>query len=191
MRTAMLPVSIIVGSAAFGADREKADLGQKIVSYCKDHKGQSVGSGECAHLAEQALLACGGQRRGTDSPNPGDYVWGDLIYTVERVGNKLKTTGQVKKVRPGDIVQIRDANSSRPARTADGRPQPFPTTQRSSLPWTRGARGSESTSRTSTGSGLSQTVEFRSLGSSKAFGFDLSAAPTRLGRPGAERLSQD
>jgi hypothetical protein len=109
VRTAMIAVSIIVVSAAFSADQEKADLGKKIVSYCKDHKGQSVGSGECAHLAEQALLACGGQRRGTDSPNPGDYVWGDLIYTVERVGNKLKTTGQVKKVRPGDIVQIRDA----------------------------------------------------------------------------------
>lgn len=100
-------VFYVLAAPALGGGQ--TDLGKKIVAFCEDHKGQCVGGGECSDLVEAALRASGGQRRGPEVPNPGDYTWGKQLYCVERIGNKLKTTGQIKSVRPGDIVQIRDA----------------------------------------------------------------------------------
>jgi hypothetical protein len=109
MRSMILTVMAFAAFAAPALGGAQTDLGKKIVAFCEEHKGQCVGGGECSHLAEEALKASGGERRGPDLPNPGDYTWGKQLYCVERIQNKLKTTGQIKSVRPGDIVQIRDA----------------------------------------------------------------------------------
>ncbi len=113
MRSAILIVSAIYALSTFVAGSEQSELADHIVAFCKQHKGQQVGGGECAHLAQEALRASGGKPRGADAPNAGDYTWGKLVYTVERVGKKLKTTGQMKNVHPGDIVQIRNAKWQR------------------------------------------------------------------------------
>jgi hypothetical protein len=109
MRSATLTivVSLVIAAPAFAGTQ--TDLGKKMVAFCEEHKGQCVGGGECSHLAEQALRASGGRRRGRDVPNPGDYTWGKQLFCVERVGKKLKITGQIKGVQPGDIIQMRDA----------------------------------------------------------------------------------
>jgi hypothetical protein len=109
MSSATLTIVVFLVFAAPSLGGPQTQLGKKIVAFCEDHKGQCVGGGECSHLAEQALRASGGQRRGRDVPNPGDYTWGRQLYCVERVGKKLKITGQIKGVQPGDIIQMRDA----------------------------------------------------------------------------------
>ena len=44
--------------------------------------------------------------RGADDPNKGDYVWGKLVFTYE-AGSK--PAGTVADVKPGDVIQFRDA----------------------------------------------------------------------------------
>lgn len=73
-----------------------ATLGQKIVRWARDHKGQKVDRGECWDLAELALKNSGA-KTSTDLGKVGadtDYVWGTL-----------KTTSQVTE---GDIIQYRN-----------------------------------------------------------------------------------
>jgi hypothetical protein len=109
MRSETLTIVVFLVLAAPALGGTQTDLEKKIVAFCEEHKGQCVGGGECSHLAEQALRASGGQRRGPDAPNPGDYTWGKEVCSVERVGKKVKMTGQIKSVQPGDIIQMRDA----------------------------------------------------------------------------------
>ncbi len=105
--TPAIVVSLMVAAPALGGTQ--TELNKKIVAFCAEHKGQQVGGGECSHLAEEALRVSGGQRRGPDAPNPGDYTWGKEVCCVERVGKKVNITGQIKSVQPGDIIQMRDA----------------------------------------------------------------------------------
>ena len=81
-------------------------LGAKVVAYCQKHKGEQVGNGECAVLAVEALKAAGAKRRGPDAPAKEDYTWGKLVYTFE-AGKQPE--GKAADLKPGDIVQFRDA----------------------------------------------------------------------------------
>ncbi len=93
-------------------------VGSKVVKFCKDKVGQTVGGGECAHLAVEALRAADAKLQSdfTDSPNKGDYVWGDLIYLhAKKAGAKDEYEGAVKDMKPGDIMQFRDAKFAGPA----------------------------------------------------------------------------
>jgi hypothetical protein len=103
--------------AAYPAGDRPA-LGDQVVAYCKERKGEQVGSGECSDLAAHALRAAGANQRGPDDPNQGDYVWGTLVFHLERSAARPKGTGKPQDVRPGDIIQFRDARFER--RTATG-----------------------------------------------------------------------
>src|SRR5262249_26768610 len=94
---------------ALAADEE---INSKIVQYCKDQVGKQVGKGECADVAVEALKLAGAkpQTAFADSPNEGDYVWGELVYLYgKKPGAKDEREGQLKDVQPGDIIQLRDA----------------------------------------------------------------------------------
>lgn len=83
-------------------------LGQRVAAYCRDRKGQQVGDGQCAALAYHAIKENGGRKRGKDSPEAGDYVWGDLVLLVEGDPKSAKfSNGKTSDLRPGDILQFR------------------------------------------------------------------------------------
>src|SRR6476469_5059447 len=94
MPTRLLAAAVLVAlalSPAATQDKGKADkkkkgeptLGDKVVEFCQDHKGEQVGDGECASLANHALKAADARGRGPDDPNKGDYTWGKLVFTLE------------------------------------------------------------------------------------------------------------
>jgi hypothetical protein len=85
------------------------NLGSRIVAYCAKQKGQQVGNGECASLATFALKESGAKGMGTDSPNAGDYTWGDLQYLLEVSNGALRHTGKLSDIKSGDVIQFRDA----------------------------------------------------------------------------------
>ena len=92
------------------AKEEKLPINEKVVEFAKKNLGQQVGNGECWALANQAVYGAGGKSSPgyTDTPNKGDYVWGELVYAVEVKDGKATETGSVAKVKPGDVVQFRD-----------------------------------------------------------------------------------
>jgi hypothetical protein len=98
----MIALTLPVAPAAEGT------LGDKIAAFCKSNLGKQVGGGECAHLASEALKESGGEPRGKDDPNEGDYVWGKLIVKLESAAKGPKATGKVSDLKPGDILQFRD-----------------------------------------------------------------------------------
>jgi hypothetical protein len=90
--------------------REERMLGTRIVNFCARELGQQVGSGECADLASKALEYAGAAgQRPPDYPQPGDYVWGDLIYSVEysngRIVERPRSSARLKLI-PGDVIQF-------------------------------------------------------------------------------------
>jgi hypothetical protein len=88
---------------------DSATLGDRVTGFCKEHMNKTVGSGECAALAFQALKAAGAKTRGgPDHPAKGDYVWGRQIYMVEATADGPRETGRFQEVRPGDIMRFRD-----------------------------------------------------------------------------------
>ncbi|MCI0685053.1 MAG: amidase domain-containing protein [Gemmataceae bacterium] len=106
---AALALVFLVATAAAAQDYNAA-----IVKYCQARVGKRVGAGECAHLATEALRAAGAEfthtdangQRIADSPKPGDYVWGQLIYKKEITdGRDTEDWRADKKARPGDIIQ--------------------------------------------------------------------------------------
>jgi hypothetical protein len=113
LRTKTIPwlvvLVIFIGGAAH-ADNSQADLGQSIVAFCEQHKGEQVGNGECSVLAYDALRHVGARTRGKDSPDKGDYTWGNLTLLVQNENGKAKfDNGAPSDLRPGDIIQFRDA----------------------------------------------------------------------------------
>ncbi len=108
-RTLALVTTLL--SVVSAAAQEKT-VNDEIVKYCKDHKGQKVGDGECASLAEAALKYAKAKPLTAfkDFPNKEDYVWGELVYALEI---KEKTQKETKvpemAIQAGDIIQFRDA----------------------------------------------------------------------------------
>jgi hypothetical protein len=84
-------------------------LGEKVVEFCKAKLGQSVGDGECGTLAQQALAAAGAAGLGKDHPNPGDFVWGELVFVLEVKDGRRVRDPKGATAKPGDIIQYRDA----------------------------------------------------------------------------------
>src|SRR5262249_5554899 len=93
-------------------DAQPPTTNDKIVKFCKDHLGKKVGEGECTSLAEAALKHAGAKPRTAfkDSPNRGDYVWGEPVYALEIKEDSQKETKVPKmSIQPGDVIQFRDA----------------------------------------------------------------------------------
>jgi hypothetical protein len=98
---------------------EPATLGDRVLAFCKEHKGKRVGNGECTTLVVAALQSAGGQTHGHRNPDatdePADGLnWGERVFVLERQTGPFKTTGRIQDVRPGDIVQFRDTFLSGP-----------------------------------------------------------------------------
>jgi hypothetical protein len=105
----MLVCLVCLAGTAGAAEREEpSTVGEKIVAFCKERKGQTVGNGECASLAEQALRAAGARERRRDNPEEGDYCWGELVYRIEAGKEKPTAAGKLADVKAGDVIQFRD-----------------------------------------------------------------------------------
>lgn len=81
-------------------------LGDKIVSISAEAIGKKFGTGECAEFVDHVLRSAKAKPFGSwkDDPKPGDYVWGNRIATVDS-----PQTPTLAEIRPGDILQFRDA----------------------------------------------------------------------------------
>jgi hypothetical protein len=92
-------------------DDPSAAVREKVVKFCKDHKGEMVGDGECGTLAQAALREAGAKpvNEFAESPGPGDFAWGDLVFSLEVTGGKRKKEPADAKAKPGDVIQYRDA----------------------------------------------------------------------------------
>lgn len=111
LRILAAAVIVVLSFAPAGSDDKKKKkapptLGDKVVEFCKEHKGEQVGDGECAALAIHALKEAGAHGRYEDDPNPGDYVWGKRVFLLE-AGSK--PVGKLADVKPGAVIQFRDA----------------------------------------------------------------------------------
>ena len=90
----------------------RPDLNARVLAFCREALGTSVGDGECYALADHALRAAGAKRaiHYPQEPNRGDYVWGERVVAWSIAPNGKRTRqGHPRDVRPGDIVQFRDA----------------------------------------------------------------------------------
>lgn len=129
-RFPFLVAALVVATCVLGSAAPPSSLGDRVVAFCKQHKGKCVGKGECSNLAEAALRAAGaksrgrhhyrggdfgGDLRGNEDERMADYVWGELVFVLEHDGAHLKATGQISDVRPGDIIQFRDAELAGPS----------------------------------------------------------------------------
>ena len=121
----MFAAVMVVGLCVSAFADKPTSMGDRIVAFCKHHKGKRVGSGECSALAEAAMQSAGAQPHGWGDRSRGedervdDYNWGKLTYSLERDGTNFKSTGQFKSVRPGDIIQYRDVELA--GQSDDGR----------------------------------------------------------------------
>jgi len=108
---AVLAAQLFVPAMARCAD-EPNELGDRIVAFCKEHRGKRVGNGQCTAMVTAALLAAGAKPHGWGDrrtpPRRGEFNWGKLVFTVERDGTDFKTTGKFQEIRPGDILQYQN-----------------------------------------------------------------------------------
>jgi hypothetical protein len=107
-RVIRLILGCLVVALVSAAPAGQQGLGEKIVAYCQQHKGEQVGDGECASLANQALREAGAKGRGPDRPNKGDYTWGTQVFCIEAQESAPKIEGKSFDIKPGDIIQLRD-----------------------------------------------------------------------------------
>src|SRR4051812_32335476 len=104
VRCCMLFGMLLLAMAA----AKQEGIAEKIIAFCQQHKGQMVGDGECASLANQALREAGAKGRGTDRPNQGDYTWGEQVFFIEGGEAGPKSEGKSADIAAGDIIQLRD-----------------------------------------------------------------------------------
>ncbi len=82
-----------------------------VAAWCAAHLGQMVGNGQCADLANQALIATGHetfyQTGGPTGPDS-DYVWGQLVATITTANCKTLPMGTIQA---GDILQFRNVTT--------------------------------------------------------------------------------
>jgi hypothetical protein len=92
-------------------DSAAAELAQKLVQFCKDNLGKTVGDGECGTLAVKAAEAAGAKPffEYKENPGPQDFVWGELVFVIEFKDGKRKREPADGKAKPGDVIQYRDA----------------------------------------------------------------------------------
>lgn len=90
---------------------EPTGLNATVVKFCKEHMGKTVGNGECASLVSEAFKTAGAKPHYLfkEAPNPTDYVWGELVYTLEsKAGILEEKRASVMSLQAGDILQLRD-----------------------------------------------------------------------------------
>ena len=114
-RTPWLPLGLVLAAMFAGhasAQKDKDEFNSKVIGFARKSIGNQVGDGECATLATEAFKEAGAKGHGEykDSPKDGDYVWGALVYGLE-IAPTLRTesTPVGTTVKPGDIIQFRDA----------------------------------------------------------------------------------
>lgn len=93
----------------------------KVIAFAKNNMTKQVGDGECAALAVEALKAAGAKpfRSWKDSPNDGDYVWGELVYGLKiQDGIRTEDTAIGTAPQAGDVIQYRNAEFA--GKTANG-----------------------------------------------------------------------
>lgn len=109
-RLAVITVLMLL-AATTKPTTKPASLGDAIATYARSQRGRQVGDGECTRLLEEALRVAGGEkRRRHEEPADGDYVWGELLVRAE--AGKIEH-GNVADIRPGDLMQFRDAKFER------------------------------------------------------------------------------
>lgn len=103
--------------------RAESSLKEKIVQFCQEKLDKQVGDGDCYDLAKYALKAAGAKPQGRYPDNPGknDYVWGQLVVSVEATETDQKRQGKAKDIQPGDIIQFRDTKWEGQRSTGKGR----------------------------------------------------------------------
>jgi hypothetical protein len=108
-RTVLLTAALWGGVSSAIAQPETPN--EMIVKFCKDNLWEKVGDGECASLAEGAMKSAGVRPRSSfkDSPNEEDYVWGDLVYSLEiKIGGRDEKKVPAMSIKPGDVIQLRN-----------------------------------------------------------------------------------
>ena len=108
-KTSLLAISLFTLIAAVTTVRAAAKeptLSEKILAFCRQHKAEQVGDGECSSLADQALKESSAKGRSAEKPNKGDYVWGEPVYA--QITGEAKPEGKRTDIKPGDIIQFRD-----------------------------------------------------------------------------------
>jgi hypothetical protein len=103
-------------------NKDLPPLNAAVLKYCESKEGKRVGSGECSHLANEALRVAGAEftqvaadgQRVPDSPGAGDYVWGTKVktYSFDPMSKKVLDSDPKMKCLPGDILQFRDVKTS-------------------------------------------------------------------------------
>ncbi len=93
-----------------------------ILKFCEANEGKRVGSGECTHLADEALRVAGAEftQTGADgkkipgSPSEDDYVWGTLVktYSFDEKAKKVIDSEPNVKCLPGDILQFHEVKTA-------------------------------------------------------------------------------
>ena len=122
-RSVLLLGLLIVVSPRLAADSaDILPLNAAIVKFCESKEGKRVGSGECSHLANEALRVAGAEftqtgadgKRVPDSPGSGDYVWGTPVktYSYDAKTKKVNDSDPKAKCMPGDVLQFRDVKTS-------------------------------------------------------------------------------
>ena len=104
----------LIATVNYGSAVEPT-LNEKVATAARSHIGKEVGDGECTSLATAALEAAGakGVHSFQDKPKPGDYVWGELVFTRQiKDGKPVDDLAAGMKLKPGDIVQLWDAKFS-------------------------------------------------------------------------------
>jgi hypothetical protein len=108
-----LSAILAVQSAHAGTGKATA-VRQRVLAYAKANLGRTVGNGECAALAFQALQAAGAKPRAKHGfPTQRDYVWGDLVLLIQATPEGPKSSGSILDVQPGDIAQFSNVKSGR------------------------------------------------------------------------------
>ena len=91
-------------------DDPSAAVRERVVKFCKDHKGEMVGDGECGTLAQAALREAGARpvNEFAESPGPGDFAWGELVFVLEVSGGKRKKEPAAMKSlsRSADLIHL-------------------------------------------------------------------------------------
>jgi len=95
--------------APSGGTQTAANLGEQVMTFARQQRGNRVGDGQCFALADQAL-------RGARAKSAADY--GSVTPTADYVWGTSVTLAQLQ---PGDIIQFRNYSVTRLIVTRDSR----------------------------------------------------------------------
>jgi hypothetical protein len=98
LATLLVLIPALLALPARGDDEAEPlpPLNASVLEFARGHLGEKVGDGQCTAVAIEALKRAGARPYPSDDQGDGDYAWGT---PVERP----------QDVRPGDVLQFRDA----------------------------------------------------------------------------------